>query len=59
MMLVKTYMFSISETYSFQPIKVQFKFDGVVLKDMNGHALVLTNKLVSVSSDEQRHFDLI
>ena len=42
-----------------QPIKVEFKFDGVVPNDVNGYALVLTNKLVSISSDGQRHFDLI
>ena len=39
-----------------QPIKVEFKFDGVVPNDINGYALVLTNKLVSTSSDEQRLF---
>ena len=42
-----------------QPIKIEFKFDGVVPNDINGYALVLTNKLVSISSDGQRHFDLI
>ena len=42
-----------------QPIKVEFKLDGVVPNDVNGYALVLTNKLVSISSDGQRHFDLI
>ena len=42
-----------------QPIKVEFKFDGVIPNDINGYALVLTNKLVSISSDGQRHFDLI
>ena len=42
-----------------QPIKVEFKFDGVVPNDINGYALVLTNKLLSVSSDGQRPFDLI
>ena len=42
-----------------QPIKVEFKFDGVVPNDVNGYALVLTKKLVSISSDGQRHFDLI
>ena len=42
-----------------QPIKVEFKFEGVVPKDINGYALVLTNKIASVSSDGQRHFDLI
>ena len=43
---------------AFQPIKVEFKFDGVVPNNVNGYALVLT-KLVSISSDGQRHFDLI
>ena len=42
-----------------QPIKVEFKFDGVVPNNVNGYALVLTNKLVSISSDGQPHFDLI
>ena len=42
-----------------QPIKVEFKFNGAVPNDVNGYALVLTNKLVSMSSDGQRHFDLI
>ena len=42
-----------------QPIKVEFKFDGVVPNNINGYALVLTNKLVCKSSDGQRHFDLI
>ena len=42
-----------------QTIKVEFKFDGVVTNNVNGYALVLTNKLVSISSDGQAHFDLI
>ena len=42
-----------------QPIKVEFMFDGVVPNDINRHALVLTNKLVAISSDGQRNFDLI
>ena len=42
-----------------QPIKKEFKFDGVVPNNVNGYALVLTNKLGSISSDGQRHFDLI
>ena len=42
-----------------QPIKVEFKFDGVVPNNVNGYALVLTDKLVSKSSDGQRQFDLI
>ena len=42
-----------------QPIKREFKIDGVVPNNVNGYALVLTEKLVSISSDVQRHFDLI
>ena len=38
---------------------VEFKFDGVAPTDINGYALVLTNKFVSISSDGQRRFDLI
>ena len=56
------YVFDIRYRKNFtnsQPIKVEFKFEGVVPNDINGYALVLTNKLVSVSSDGQRHFDLI
>ena len=56
------YVFDIRYQKNFtnsQPIKVEFKFDGVVPNDINGYALVLTNKLVTVSSDAQHHFDLI
>ena len=42
-----------------QPYKVEFKLDGVVSIDINGYALELTSKLVSISSDGWRHFDLI
>ena len=42
-----------------QPIKVEVKFNGVVSNDINRYALVLTNKLVSVSRDWQRQYDLI
>ena len=42
-----------------QPIEVEFNFDAVVPNDINGYALVLTNEIVSISSDVQRHFDLI
>ena len=38
-----------------QPIKVDFKFDGVVL-DVIGYALVLKNELISISSDGQTIF---
>ena len=40
-------------------VKVEFKLDGVVPAGMYGYALVLTNRLVSISSDGQRIFDLI
>ena len=55
------YVFDIRYQKNFtksQPIKVEIKFNGVVPNDVNGYALVLTNKLVSISSDGQRHFDL-
>ena len=56
------YVFDIGYLKNFtnsQPIEVEFNFDGAVPNDINGYALVLTNKLVSISSDGQRHFDLI
>ena len=43
---------------SSQPKKVEFKFNGVVPAGIYGYALVLTNKLISISSDGQRMFDL-
>ena len=43
---------------SSQPIKVEFKFDGVVPAGRYGYVLVLTNRLISISSDGQRLFDL-
>ena len=43
---------------SAQPIKVEFELDGVVPDGIYGYALVLTNRLVSMSSDGQRMFDL-
>ena len=43
---------------SSQPIKVEFKFDGVVPAGIYGYALVIRNKLVSIISDGQRMFDL-
>ena len=43
---------------SSQPIKVEFKFDGVIPADIYGYALVITNKLVSIGSDGERMFDL-
>ena len=43
---------------SSQPIKVEFKFDGVVPAGIYGYALVLTSRLISISSDGHRMFDL-
>ena len=56
------YVFDIRYQKNFesaQPIQVEFKFDGVVDAGIYGYALVLTNKRVSISSDGNRHFDLI
>ena len=41
-----------------QPIKVELKFDGVVPAGTYGYAFVLTIKLISISSEGQRMFDL-
>ena len=57
----KIYVFEIRYQKNFessQPIKVEFKFDGVVPAEIYGYALVLTNRLISISSDGQRMFDL-
>ena len=43
---------------SSQPIKVEFKFDGVVPAGIYGYSLVLTNRLICISSDGHRMFDL-
>ena len=56
------YVFDIRYQKNFepvQPIKVDFKFDGVFPADVYGYALVLWNKLIIISSDGKRHFDLI
>ena len=42
-----------------QPVKVEFKFSENINAGIYGYALVLTNKVISISSDGQRHFDLI
>ena len=42
-----------------QSVKVDFKIDGVVPAGVHGYALNLTNRLVSISSDGQRLFDLV
>ena len=43
---------------SSKPMKVEFKFDGVIPAGIYGNALVLTKILVSINSDGQRKFDL-
>ena len=42
-----------------QPVKVEFKFSEKIAAGIYGYALVLTNRLASISSDGQRMFDLI
>ena len=41
-----------------QSVKVEFKLDKIVPAGVYGYALVLTNRLVSISSDGQRMIDL-
>ena len=61
MILIIIYTFSIYDIKkkfeSSQPTKVEFKFEAVIPAGINGYALVLTNKLISISSDGQRMFD--
>ena len=40
-----------------QPVKVEFKFSENIAAGIYGYALVLTNRLVSITSDGQRMFD--
>ena len=41
-----------------QPVKVEFKFSENINAGIYGYAFVLTNRLVSITSDGQRMFDL-
>ena len=41
-----------------QPVKVEFKFSENIPVGMYGYALVLTNRLASITGDGQRMFDL-
>ena len=41
-----------------QPVKVEFKFSEKIDAGIYGYALVLTNRLISITSDGQRMFDL-
>ena len=43
-----------------QPIRLEFKFNGAInVAVYTAYALVLTPKLISISRDGQRHFDLL
>ena len=43
-----------------QPIRLEFKFNAAFgVADYIAYALVLNPKLISISSDGQRHFDLL
>ena len=42
-----------------QPVKVEFKFSENIAAGIYGYALVLTSKLISITSDGQRMFDLV
>ena len=43
-----------------QPIRLEFKFNAAInVADYIAYALVLTPKLISISSDGRRHFDLL
>ena len=41
-----------------QPVKIEFKFSENIAAGIYGYALVLTNRLVSITNDGQRMFDL-
>ena len=59
----KFYVFDLSEQKdqtASQPIRLEFKFSAALdVADYIAYALVLTPKLISISSDGQRHFNLI
>ena len=58
----KIYAFDIRYQKNFenaQPLKVEFKFSENIAAGIYGYALVLTNKLASITSDGQRIFDLV
>ena len=57
------YVFDLSkqkDNIASQPIRLEFKFNATIdVADYIAYALVLTPKLISISSDGQRHFDLL
>ena len=59
----KFFVFDLSkqnDNIASQPIRLEFKFNAAIdVADFIAYALVLTPKLISISSDGQRHFDLL
>ena len=57
------YVFDLSkqkENIASQPIRLELKFSAAInVADYIAYALVLTPNLISISSDGQRHFNLI
>ena len=57
------YVFDLSkqkDNIASQPIRLEFKLNAAIdVADYIAYALVLTPKLISISSDGQRHFDLL
>ena len=57
------YVFDLSkqkDNIASQPIRLEIKFiAAIVVADYKAYALVLTPKLISISSDGQRHFDFL
>ena len=48
------------KTTLLQQIRLEFKFSAVfAVLDFVAYSIVLTPKLISISSDGQRHFDLL
>ena len=57
------YVFDLSkqkDNFASQPIRLEFKFNAAIdVADYIAYAVVLTPKLISITSDGQRHFDLL
>ena len=57
------YVFDLSKqkaNIASQPIRIEIKFNAAIdVAEYIAYALVLTPKLISISSDGQRHFDLL
>ena len=61
--IINFYVFDLSKQkdhIATQPIRLEFKFSAAIVVAENiAYAVVLTPKLISISSDGRRHFDLI